>query len=139
MTMSNYNFYLLLGVMSNLTFAISDNPADAILAVVFAVAAVTILIKNGDWNMEKSELNFFEKMTLVCALDSLFDYLVSNDKDIDDFITKEEQLVLMEWLEEASHAQKRQHEEWTEEEKEEQVKDYVKFLLNATKGESKHG
>ena len=48
MTMSNYKFYLLLGVMSNLTFAISDNPADAILAVVFAVAAVAILIKNGD-------------------------------------------------------------------------------------------
>ena len=89
--------------------------------------------------MEKSELNFFEKMTLVCALDSLFDYLVSNDKDIDDFITKEEQLVLMEWLEEVSHDQKRQHEEWTEEEKEEQVKDYVKFLFNATKRESKHG
>ena len=40
MTMSNYKFYLLLGVMSNLTFAISDNPADAILAVVFAAAAV---------------------------------------------------------------------------------------------------
>ena len=47
-TMSNYKFYLLLGVMSNLTIAISDNPADAILAVVFAVAAVAILIKNGD-------------------------------------------------------------------------------------------
>ena len=46
--MSNYKFYLLLGVMSNLTFSISDNPADAILAVVFAVAAVAILIKNGD-------------------------------------------------------------------------------------------
>ena len=42
MTMSNYKFYLLLGVMSNLTFAISDNPADAILAVVFAVAAVAV-------------------------------------------------------------------------------------------------
>lgn len=89
--------------------------------------------------MEKSELNFFEKMTLVSALDSLFDYLVSNDKDIDDFFTKEEQLVLMEWLEGVSHDQKVQHEEWTEEEKEEQVKDYVKFLFNATKGESKHG
>ena len=48
MTMSNYKFYLLLGVMSNLTFAISDNPADAILAVVFAAAAVAILIKDGD-------------------------------------------------------------------------------------------
>ena len=44
MTMSNYKFYLLLGVMSNLTFAISDNPADAILVVVFAVATVAILI-----------------------------------------------------------------------------------------------
>ena len=61
--------------------------------------------------MEKSELNFFEKMTLVCALDSLIDYLLSNDKDIDDFCTKEEQLVLMEWLEEFSHDQKVQHEE----------------------------
>ena len=78
--------------------------------------------------MENSELDFFEKMTLVGALDSLFDYLVSNDKDIDDFCTKEEQLVLMEWLEDFSHDQK-----------EEQVKDYVRFLFNATKGESKHG
>ena len=89
--------------------------------------------------MEKSELNFFEKMTLVDALDSLIDYLVSNDKDIDDFFTKEEQLVLMEWMEEFSHDQGVQHEGWTEEEKEEQAKDYAKFLFNATKGESKHG
>lgn len=89
--------------------------------------------------MEKSELNFFEKMTLVGALDSLFYHLVSNDKDIDDFFTKEEQLVLMEWMEEFSHDQEVQHEGWTEEEEEEQVKDYVKFLFNATKGESKHG
>ena len=84
--------------------------------------------------MEKSELNFFEKMTLVGALDNLFDYLVSNDKDIDDFFTKEEQLGLLEWMEELSHDQEVQHEE-----REEQIKDYVKFLLNATKGESKHG
>lgn len=84
--------------------------------------------------MEKSELNFFEKMTLVGALDNLFDYLVSNDKDIDDFFTKEEQLGLLEWMEEFSHDQEVQHEE-----REEQIKDYVKFLLNATKGESKHG
>ena len=137
--MSNYKFYLLLGVMSNLTFAISDNPADAILAVVFAVAAVAILIKNGDWNMEKSELNFFEKMTLVGAFDNLFDYLVSNDKDIDDFFTKEEQLGLLEWTEDFSHDREVQHEGWTEEEKEEQVKEYVKFLFNVIKGESKHG
>ena len=46
--------------------------------------------------MEKSELNFFEKMTLVGALDNLFDYLVSNDKDIDDFFTKEEQFFVAE-------------------------------------------
>lgn len=46
--MSDYKFYLMAGLLSNLTFAISDNPADAILAVVFAVAAVAILIKNGD-------------------------------------------------------------------------------------------
>ena len=84
--------------------------------------------------MEKSELNFFEKMTLVGALDNLFDYLVSNDKDIDDFFTKEEQLGLLEWMEDFSHDQEVQHEEG-----EEQIKDYVKFLLNATKGESKHG
>ena len=84
--------------------------------------------------MEKSELNFFEKMTLVGALDNLFDYLVSNDKDIDDFFTKEEQLGLLEWMEEFSHDQEVQHEE-----REEQIKDYVKFLLNATKGESKLG
>lgn len=84
--------------------------------------------------MEKSELNFFEKMTLVGALDNLFDYLVSNDKDIDDFFTKEEQLGLLEWMEEFSHDQEVQHEE-----REEQIKDYVKFLLNATKGEPKHG
>ena len=84
--------------------------------------------------MEKSELNFFEKMTLVGALDSLFDYLVSNDKDIDDFFTKEEQLGLLEWMEDFSHDQEVQHEEG-----EEQIKDYVKFLLKATKGESKHG
>lgn len=84
--------------------------------------------------MEKSELNFFEKMTLVGALDNLFDYLESNDKDIDDFFTKEEQLGLLEWMEEFSHDQEAQHEE-----REEQIKDYVKFLFNATKGESKHG
>ena len=84
--------------------------------------------------MEKSELNFFEKMILVGALDSLFDYLVSNDRDIDDFFTKEEQLGLLEWMEDFSHDQEVQHEE-----REEQIKDYVKFLLNATKGESKHG
>ena len=84
--------------------------------------------------MEKSELSFFEKMTLVGALDNLFDYLESNDKDIDDFFTKEEQLGLLEWMEEFSHDQEVQHEE-----REEQIKDYVKFLLNATKGESKHG
>ena len=89
--------------------------------------------------MEKSELNFFEKMTLVVALDSLFDFLVSNDKDIDDFFTKEEQLGLLEWMEDFSHDQEVQHEGWTKEEKEEQVKKYVKFLFNATKGESKHG
>ena len=89
--------------------------------------------------MEKSELSFLEKMALLGALDNLLDYLVSNDKDIDDFFTKEEQLGLLGWLEEFSHDQKRQHEEWTEEEKEEQVKDYAKFLFNATKGESKHG
>ena len=89
--------------------------------------------------MEKSELNFFEKMTLVCALDVLFDYLVSNDKDIDNFFTKEEQLGLLEWVEEFYHDREVQHEGWTEEEKEEQVKEYVKFLFNATKGESKHG
>ena len=89
--------------------------------------------------MEKSELSLFEKMNLVGALDNLLDYLVSNDKDIDDFFTKEEQLVLLEWMEDFSHDQKVQHEGWTEEEKEEQVKEYVKFLFNATKGESKHG
>ena len=89
--------------------------------------------------MEKSELNFFEKMTLVGAFDNLFDYLVSNDKDIDDFFTKEEQLGLLEWMEEFSHDREVQHEGWTEEEKEEQVKEYVKFLFNVIKGESKHG
>ena len=89
--------------------------------------------------MEKSELNFFEKMTLVGALYNLFDYLVSNDKDIDDFFTKEEQLGLLEWTEDFSHDREVQHEGWTEEEKEEQVKEYAKFLFNATKGESKHG
>ena len=89
--------------------------------------------------MEKSELNFFEKMTLVGALDNLLYHLVSNDKDIDDFFTKEEQLGLLEWMEEFYHGQEVQHEGWTEEEKEEQVKEYVKFLFNATKGESKHG
>ena len=79
--------------------------------------------------MEKSGgLDFFEKMTLVGALDSLLDYLVSNDKDIDDFYTKEEYLVLMKWLETFSH-----------DPKEEQVKDCVRFLFNVTKGESKHG
>ena len=88
--------------------------------------------------MEKAELNFFEKMTLVGALDNLFDYIESNGKDVDDFFTKEEQLGLLEWMEEFSHDQEVQHEGWTEE-KEEQVKDYVKFLFNATKGESKHG
>ena len=85
--------------------------------------------------MEKSELNFFEKMTLVGALGYLFDCLVSNDKDIDDFFTKEEQLWLLEWMEDFSHDQEVQHEE----REEEQIKDYAKFLLNATKGESKHG
>lgn len=39
MMMSNYKFYLMLSCLSNLTFAISDNPA---------AAAVAILIKNGD-------------------------------------------------------------------------------------------
>ena len=29
--------------------------------------------------------------------------------------------------------------DYPEEEKEEQVKEYVKFLFNATKGEAKHG
>ena len=89
--------------------------------------------------MEKSELSFLEKMALLGALDNLLDYLVSNDKDIDDFFTKEEQLGLLEWTEEFSHDQKVQHEGWAEEEKGEQVKEYAKFLFNATKGESKHG
>ena len=89
--------------------------------------------------MEKSELSFFEKMTLVGALDNLLDYLMYNEKDIDYFLTKEEQLELLEWMEDFSRVPEAQHEGWTEEEKDEQVKEYVKFLFNATKGESKHG
>ena len=89
--------------------------------------------------MEKSELNFFEKLTLVGAFGSLFDYLASNDKDIDDFFTKEEQLWLLEWMEDFYRDQELQQEGWTKEEKEEQAKDYLKFLFNATKGESKRG
>ena len=60
--------------------------------------------------MEKSELSFFEKMTLVGGLNNLFAYLVSIDKDFDDFFTKEEQLELLEWMEEFSHDQEVQHE-----------------------------
>lgn len=89
--------------------------------------------------MDNDDTKFFTKMTLVGALDYLLDYLVSNDKDIDDFFTKEEQLGLLEWMEDFSHDQEVQHEGWTEEEKEEQIKEYGKFLFNATKGESKHG
>ena len=47
-TMSDYKFYLMAGLMSNLTFAISDNAADGVLAVVFACSAVAMLFKNGD-------------------------------------------------------------------------------------------
>ena len=46
--MSDYKFYMMAGILSNLTFAISDNTADGVLAVVFACYAVAMLFKNGD-------------------------------------------------------------------------------------------
>ena len=89
--------------------------------------------------MDNDDTKFFTKMTLVGALDNLFDYLLVNEKDFDDYLTKEEQKELLGWIEKFSDEQNVQQEGWTGEEIEAQLKEYVKFLFNATKGESKHG
>lgn len=84
--------------------------------------------------MDNNDTKFFTKMTLVGALDNLFDYILVNEKDFDDYLTKEEQKEMLEWIENFSEEHDVQHEGWTEEEIEEQLKEYVKYLFSATKG-----
>ena len=89
--------------------------------------------------MDNDDTKFLTKMTLVGALDNLFDYLLVNEKDFDDYLTKEEQKELLGWIEKFSDEQNVQQEGWTGKEIEAQLKEYVKYIFSSTKGEFQRG